>query len=87
MSEKKIPLRSCVVCKEPKTKAELLRVVYNKMGECSIDTTGRAQGRGAYICRRVGCIDKAIKTRVFNKVFRADIPQTVYDELRSYRDE
>ena len=87
MSDKKIPLRSCVVCKRPKAKAELLRIVYNKQGECKIDLTGRAQGRGAYICRDPECVAKAIKTKVFHKVFHAEIPAEIYQELKAFENE
>ncbi|MBR4439097.1 MAG: YlxR family protein, partial [Clostridia bacterium] len=55
MKEKKIPLRKCIGCGESKPKKELLRVVSPKDGEVRLDLTGKADGRGAYICADAGC--------------------------------
>ena len=49
MKVKKIPLRTCVITKEKLPKAELVRVVRTPEGEVIIDTTGKANGRGAYL--------------------------------------
>ncbi|MFR4699417.1 MAG: RNase P modulator RnpM, partial [Christensenellaceae bacterium] len=49
----------CIACREGKPKRELIRVVKNKEGEISIDTKGKAPGRGAYICPDMQCFDKA----------------------------
>ena len=54
---KKIPLRQCVGCGEMKGKKEMLRVLKTPEGEICLDTTGKKNGRGAYIRseeRRVG---------------------------------
>ena len=47
---RKIPMRMCVGCREMRPKATLLRVVKPADGDAHIDRTGRAQGRGAYVC-------------------------------------
>ena len=60
---KKIPMRMCVGCHEMKPKKELLRVVKPAEGECAIDRTGKASGRGAYICPSAECLKKAQKTK------------------------
>ena len=59
---KKIPLRTCMGCSEKKPKKELIRIVKNKDGIISIDRTGKADGRGAYICDSVECFDKIVKS-------------------------
>ena len=81
MKEKKIPMRMCIACHEMKPKKEMLRIVKPKDGEVSIDFTGKAAGRGAYICDNSGCIKKLRKARLLNKVFSAEIPQEVYDKI------
>lgn len=48
-----------------KDKRMLIRVVKNKEGEISIDLTGKANGRGAYICKDMTCFDKAKKEKGF----------------------
>ena len=62
---KKIPQRSCVVCRIQRNKNELLRIVKNKENEIKIDITGKQSGRGAYICYKEECLEKAIKGTVY----------------------
>lgn len=81
MRVKKVPLRKCLGCNEMKPKKELLRVVYNSQGIISVDTTGKAQGRGAYICNSKECFEKAKKIKAFNRAFKSDVPEEVYEEL------
>lgn len=78
---KKIPLRMCTGCGEMKPKKELVRVVKPKEGDIDIDLTGRANGRGAYICRQLSCLQKARKARRFEKAFSCKIPDEVYDRM------
>ena len=58
---KKKPQRSCVVCRTKKDKKDLLRVVLTPDGEIKFDPTGRAQGRGSYLCRNEECIKAELK--------------------------
>ncbi len=83
MKPKKIPQRMCLGCQEMKPKKELIRVVKGTDGEISIDLKGKAQGRGAYICRNSECLEKAIKARRFEKSFETKIDDQIYDKLRS----
>ena len=59
---KSIPLRTCMGCNEKKPKKELVRIVKNKEGQISLDKTGKASGRGAYICDSAECLEKVIKS-------------------------
>lgn len=79
---KKIPQRTCIGCKEKKDKKELIRIVKDKEGNITLDRTGRANGRGAYICDNIQCLEKAIKTKALSRTFEMDIDETVYNELR-----
>lgn len=81
MKMKKIPLRKCLGCSESKPKRELIRIVKNKDGDIFVDLTGKANGRGAYICNNPNCLEKAIKTNRISKALETDIPSQVYDEL------
>lgn len=62
MKQKKVPVRMCVACRQGKPKKELIRIVRNKEGSVGVDLTGKAQGRGAYLCPSVDCLEKAIKS-------------------------
>ena len=83
---KKIPLRKSVVSNAQFPKKELLRIVYNKAGEISIDPTGKAQGRGAYIAIKNEEALQAKQKRVFDRVFQTSILDDFYDELIHYVD-
>ena len=75
------PLRMCIVCRNMKTKPELMRVVKNKDGEVFIDETFKANGRGAYICKNEECIKKCIKTKTLNKAFKCQIEDALYNKI------
>ena len=55
---KNIPMRMCIACREMKPKQEMTRVVRNAEGEISLDPTGKAPGRGAYVCDNEECLKK-----------------------------
>ena len=79
---KKIPMRRCLGCMESKPKKELLRIVKTAEGEISFDDTGKKNGRGAYICKSVECLEKAVKAKRLEKEFETSISKEVYDSLR-----
>lgn len=78
---RKIPIRTCIGCREQKQKRDLIRVVKNKDGEISIDKTGKANGRGAYLCNDKNCLEKAIKSKALNRAFTTEISEEVYEKL------
>ncbi len=82
IKHKKIPLRKCTGCQEMKNKKELIRIVRSEEGEFSLDTTGKKQGRGAYICKCVECLDKAQKTKGLERSFKSSVPKEVYEKLK-----
>ncbi len=77
-AEKKIPMRTCIACRQEKPKRDMLRIVKNAQGEIGIDFSGKAAGRGAYICDSADCIKRLRKYRLLNKAFSADVPEEVY---------
>ena len=80
---KKIPLRTCMGCNEKKTKKELIRIVKDKEGNICVDKTGKKEGRGAYICDNINCLEKVIKTKRLEKVLDTKISEEIYNNLRS----
>lgn len=79
---KSIPQRTCIGCNEKKDKKELIRIVKDNQNNISIDKTGKANGRGAYICDDIECLEKAIKNKRIEKSFKMQIDEAVYDSLR-----
>lgn len=80
-SPKKIPLRMCLACREMIAKKEMLRVVKNKEGRIFIDFSGKAAGRGAYLCNKRECVFKLRKGRLLNKAFSSEVPLEIYDKI------
>ena len=87
MKNKKIPMRQCVGCKEMKNKREMMRVLKTAEGTIVIDTTGRKNGRGAYLCMTKECLVKARKNKGLERSFKMSIPDEVYEELEKEFDE
>ncbi len=79
---KKIPMRKCVGCQEMKQKKELIRVIKTPENEFLLDATGKQSGRGAYICKDVSCLGKAIKSKGLERSFKTSIPSHVYESLQ-----
>ncbi len=74
-------LRMCIICRERSDKKELLRIVKNKDGDIFVDKTGKANGRGAYICSSPECFQKLRKTRGLNRAFKCEIKDEIYDKI------
>lgn len=81
MKQKKIPMRTCVVTKEKCPKKDLIRVVRDNTGKVTVDLTGKANGRGAYIKSSIEALGIAKKTKVLEKFLEVEIPGEVYDKL------
>ena len=75
---KTVPMRTCIACREMKPKKEMLRIVKTANGEIFADPTGKAAGRGAYICTAEECQKKLANKKLLHKAFAADVSETVY---------
>lgn len=82
MQEKKQPMRTCIACRQIKNKNQLIRIVKTTNGEFHIDTTGKLNGRGAYICGNEECLDKLIKNKALNRTFKCEIHSNVYSNIK-----
>lgn len=81
MGAKKTPARMCTACREMKPKIELIRIVRTPEGDIKLDTTGKLNGRGAYICKSAECLKKAQKTGALSRAFGTEIPEEIFAEL------
>lgn len=81
MKVRKVPMRMCVGCREMKPKRDLLRVVRTPEGQVVVDRTGKAAGRGAYICADQACLDKAIRIKSLERALEHRIEPQVYEQL------
>ncbi len=81
---KREPNRQCMGCRERFPKADLLRVVRPPGGgDAALDTTGKAQGRGAYLCKNAACLKRVRKSRALERLLKTRVPDDVYAALES----
>ena len=78
---KKIPMRKCVGCGEMKSKKEMLRVIKTPEDLIELDSTGRKNGRGAYISFSKECLLKAVKNRGLERSLKISVPKEVMEKL------
>lgn len=81
MKSKKIPLRKCISCGDKKNKKDLIRIVKNKEEGVILDLTGKKNGRGAYICNELECLNSIKKTKKLSKTLGCEIPEEIFEEL------
>jgi predicted RNA-binding protein YlxR (DUF448 family) len=79
--EKKLPVRTCIACRQEFLKKDLLRIVKDKEGNFSVDKTGKANGRGAYICGKSECAKKLQKAKLLDRVFSLAVPVEIYQTI------
>lgn len=81
MNKKKTPMRQCVGCNEMKNKKEMMRVLRTSDGSVELDTTGKKNGRGAYLCMTKECLMKARKNKGLERSFKMKIPDELYENM------
>ncbi len=74
------PIRECISCGGKFPKKELIRVVKNETG-IHLDKSGKAMGRGAYLCQNPDCLEKLKKQKRLNRAFREAVSDSVYQEI------
>lgn len=80
MKTKKVPMRRCVGCMESKPKRQLIRIV-SADGGLKIDLTGKANGRGVYLCQNAECFVKARKRKAISRNLDIEITEQELDKL------
>ena len=75
------PLRTCVACRTSGDKRGLLRVVRNPEGVVEFDPTGKANGRGAYVCNNEKCVLQAQKQKKLDRSLKSPVPDETIAQL------
>jgi len=75
------PTRTCVACRTERQKREFIRIVRSPDGTVSIDETGRANGRGAYLCADGSCWSVALKKKAIERALGTSVPDDVRAHL------
>lgn len=81
---KHIPQRTCLGCRTTKPKRDLTRIVSTAEGRVIVDATGKAQGRGAYLCPNAGCARQALKAGILSRALRVTLDGASLAELRAW---
>ncbi len=82
--QKHVPVRTCIACRQPQGKRELVRIVRTPAGEVRVDPTGKQAGRGAYLCRSRGCWELALHGQRLNAALKTTITPESLAALRTY---
>ena len=80
-TNKKVPLRKCVVTGEMLPKKSMIRIVRSKEGVVSVDPTGKMSGRGAYVSKSEEVVEIARKKNSLDRQLEVEIPDEIYEEL------
>jgi predicted RNA-binding protein YlxR (DUF448 family) len=64
-----------------KEKSELIRIAATASGKVHLDESGKAPGRGAYICKNETCIKKANKIKGLERSLKRAVPSEIYEQL------
>lgn len=78
---KRIPVRTCVVCRQKDGKRALVRLVRAADG-VYVDPSGKANGRGAYLCSNRVCWQRALSGDVLAKALRTTLSDADRERLR-----
>ena len=84
MKVRKIPMRTCVITKEKCEKKDLIRVVRTPEKNVVVDTTGKLNGKGAYLKKDIEVINKARQNKILDRVLEVKVEDSVYDELIAF---
>ncbi len=82
MKAHKTPIRTCIGCGETNEKRSVVRFVRTVDGHVELDSTGKAKGRGAYMCEQLDCFELAYKRRRLASALRVALSEDDYDRLR-----
>lgn len=74
-------MRQCIGCGEMKSKKEMMRILRTTEGQIVLDTTGRKNGRGAYLCKNPECYRKAVRSKGIERTLKVAVPAEVYESL------
>ncbi len=81
-NQKRAPHRTCIACREPQGKRELIRLVHTTDG-VEMDTTGKKAGRGGYLHKKKSCWANALKGNVLDQALKTTLTAEQREQLRA----
>lgn len=77
------PQRTCIACREAQDKRGLIRIVRTPTQEIMIDPTGKANGRGAYLCHKTECWDKGLQKKLLANALKTTLSAADIERLKA----
>ena len=74
----------CIACRERSAKRTLIRIVREPDGSVVVDSTGRKNGRGAYLCDDPACWRRALSRGLLARALKVDLMSDTTDMLRQF---
>ena len=80
-----VPQRMCVVCRAVQGKRGLIRIVRTPTEGVLVDVSGKRAGRGAYLCHRPSCWERALVGQAWGRALHTTLTAAEIAALREYR--
>ena len=78
------PQRTCIACRDVKDKRDLIRIVRTPEGKVVVDPSGKANGRGAYLCRQASCWEKSFEKNILGRALKVTLSTEDTAALQHY---
>lgn len=83
MGSRKPAIRTCIGCGTSEDKRQVVRFVRTPDGSVEVDSSGKANGRGAYVHTGLDCFEAAIRKRKFASALRTNVNEDDIGRLRA----
>jgi predicted RNA-binding protein YlxR (DUF448 family) len=84
MRRKHVPQRTCVGCRKIRPKREMVRIVRTPDEGVKIDESGKAPGRGAYLCRERQCWERAFSEKRIDYALQTGLSKEEWEALLEF---
>lgn len=74
-------MRKCLASGESVPKKDLIRIVRTPEGEVKVDTTGKLNGKGAYLKKSLEALEIAKKKNLLSRALEVNVDEEVYKEI------
>ena len=74
-------MRKCIASGESVPKKDLLTIVRTPEGEDKVDTTGKLNGKGAYLKKSLEALEIAKKKNLLSRALEVNVDEEVYKEI------
>ncbi|MFQ5574934.1 MAG: RNase P modulator RnpM [Terriglobia bacterium] len=81
---RKVPLRTCVGCRQTKGKNSLIRLVRGADDHVTVDRSQKKSGRGAYLCPELACFREAVRRRAFEPALKTKLLTEDLDRIEDF---